>query len=65
MQTIAELVTWVRQLDPPFAFLLGLPVLVAAAGLAAEALRRRSRRPAARAGAAASGELPGGAVQAR
>lgn len=48
VQTIADLVNWVRQLEPSFAFLLGLPVLVAVAGLAAEAVRRRSIRSSAR-----------------
>lgn len=67
MQTIAELVNWVRQLEPSFAFLMGLPVLVAVAGLAAEALRRRSARGAARESGRASGSssMAGRAAQVR
>jgi len=65
VQTISELVDWVRQLEPSFAFLLGLPILVAVAGVAAEALRRRSGR-AARQGSRASGSsMAGRAPQVR
>ena len=63
---MVELLSWVRQLEPSFAFLMGLPVLVAMAGLAAEALRRRARRAAARPRVTSSGAgMPDRAVQAR
>lgn len=39
--TIAELVHWLLDLDPPFAFLLFLPFFVGFAGLVAERIRRR------------------------
>lgn len=43
---MTELIEWLRALDPVFAFLLALPFAVAAAGLAAEFVRRSRRRRA-------------------
>lgn len=43
----SELLAWLRELEPAFAFLLALPFAVAAAGLAVE-LRHRSARRARR-----------------
>jgi hypothetical protein len=39
----AELIEWVMNLDPGFAFLLALPFAVALAGLLAEGVRKPSR----------------------
>ena len=44
-----ELFDWLAALDPVFAFLLALPFAVAAAGLCAEAVRRRRARATTRA----------------
>ena len=42
---LAELIEWVMNLDPEFAFLLALPFAVALAGFLSEAVRRPSARP--------------------
>lgn len=43
MELWRELLDWVRELDPAFAFLLALPFVVAALGLAAHRERRAAR----------------------
>ncbi len=40
-ETIAELVRWLLNIEPSFAFLLSLPLVVGFAGLVAEHFRRR------------------------
>ena len=44
MELLSELIAWLRELDPVFAFLLALPFVVGAAGLAAEFRARPIRR---------------------
>ena len=46
-----ELVEWVLNLEPGFAFLLALPFMVAVAGLLSEALRNRRTQGTSRSGA--------------
>jgi hypothetical protein len=41
---LGELVEWVLNLDPAFAFLLALPFVVALAGFLSEAARKREPR---------------------
>ena len=45
-----DFIEWFRSLDPAFAFLLALPVLVVAAGLAREHWDRRKEHAALQAG---------------
>jgi hypothetical protein len=44
MSFLSDLAIWLATLDRPFAFLLALPFLVAAAGLASHFIRQRSGR---------------------
>jgi len=46
MEALAELWTWLANLDAPFAFLLALPFVVGALGVAAVMLERRRRAAA-------------------
>jgi hypothetical protein len=48
MEALAELWTWLANLDAPFAFLLALPFAVAAVGVAALMIERRRRAAAPR-----------------
>jgi len=50
MNLVVELVEWWQALPADFAFLVVLPFVVGAAGLAAEALRARPAKPAIPAG---------------
>ncbi len=50
MTLVVELVDWWQALPADFAFLVALPFVVGAAGLAAEAFRARPGRSAAPAG---------------
>jgi len=44
MDLLSEAIAWLRDVDPVFAFLVALPFVVVAAGLAGELLRRPARR---------------------
>lgn len=49
MEALAELWTWLANLDAPFAFLLALPFVVGALGVVALMIDRRRRAAAPRA----------------
>jgi hypothetical protein len=56
MDTLTSLFTWLANLDPAFAFLLAVPFVVAACGLAIELRPRRTRRPVRAAGRDIAGD---------